>query len=153
MKNQYRQVVILLFLFLTSISLFSGGMELTHNVNPANFPQRLKDNAKYHPLSKGYIDVPKPPYNAIGDGINNDTNDNSNSTNIKFQNRSRTAHLADQTPYFILNTKDKVSKVYGALLYKDFNSNLGLQRYNSISMYQVLNDWNSKEVYLSGVFQ
>jgi hypothetical protein len=102
MKKQYQSLVIILILILTNTSVFSAGMELTHNVNPANFPKRLKENAKFHPLAKGYIDITKPPYAAFGDGKNDDTN--------AIQNAMDDAYSSNLVVFFPANKIYLVSK-------------------------------------------
>jgi hypothetical protein len=75
MRNKNKIVsLIVLLLFLHNTACLAGGMEIQKNVNPADFPESLKLNQKYQPLEKGYIDVTKPPYNAIGDGKTDDSN-------------------------------------------------------------------------------
>jgi hypothetical protein len=73
MENKMKFLYLSLFLIVSISSVFAGGMEKQFNVNPSDFPVDLKSNAKFHFLDKGFIDVTQPPYNAKGDGINDDT--------------------------------------------------------------------------------
>lgn len=43
------------------------------NVSSTQFPSRLQSNLSQHPWEDGFLDVTKPPYNAAGNGVTDDT--------------------------------------------------------------------------------
>jgi len=74
MKKIIRKIILLLsFFFVNNFVCSAAGMEVVKNVNSVLFPQSLILNQNIQPLDKGYIDITKPPYNAFGDGLSDDT--------------------------------------------------------------------------------
>ena len=51
----------------------AGGMEIDNNVPISQFPENLLKYKDVQPLTKGFIDVTKPPYSAVGNGKTDDT--------------------------------------------------------------------------------
>lgn len=74
MRVTFKILILFIFLQISNAVCYGMGMEVDSNVVVSKFPAALIANLIYQPIAKGYIDVTKPPYNALGNGITDDTN-------------------------------------------------------------------------------
>ncbi len=74
MRITFKILILFIFLQIGNAVCYGMGMEVDSNVVATKFPAALIANLIYQPIAKGYIDVTKPPYNALGNGITDDTN-------------------------------------------------------------------------------
>lgn len=69
----FKKYIIFYFLFI-NIEAFADKMRYYEMQQPEYFPHDLKGAVlEQHPWREGYLDVTKPPFNAVGNGIHDDT--------------------------------------------------------------------------------
>ncbi len=78
--------LILPLLALSGFNALWAKMRVYSVVAQASFPADLQSNLSLHPWQKGYLDVTKAPFNAVGNGINDDSDEIQKAIDYAFWN-------------------------------------------------------------------